>query len=111
MAASKIAILTLSVTATAALAAHRAVELDGTYPAAGANSLGITNTAGASGDRVPVDVVGTTIATAGGAVAAGDELEVGADGKLVTKTTGKTVARALAAAADGELFEVLLIAN
>jgi hypothetical protein len=45
-------------------------------------------------------------------IAAGGEIEVGADGKGVAKAAGVTVARALdAAAADGDVIRVVLIPN
>ena len=64
------------------------------------------------GDDFAVDVIGTTVVEAAGAIADGAEIEVGADAKAVTQSAGVTVARALQeAAADGDLIEVLLIAN
>ena len=61
-AATKIALLTLSIPAAAALAAERFVTTAGAYPAAGANADGVTCTAAtAAGELVPVDVVGTSI--------------------------------------------------
>ncbi|MGB3393244.1 MAG: capsid cement protein [Stenotrophomonas sp.] len=108
----KISLLTLSVIAAAALVAERAVGRDGNYAAAGGNAFGVTNTSGAIGDRVPVDALGTTIATAGGAFDDGDFLEVGSNGKLVVLDDGIAVAQALQdAAADGDRVEVLWIPN
>lgn len=105
----KISILTLAVIAAAAILPERAVGRDGNYATAAGKAFGVSNTQGAIGDRVPVDVMGTTIATAGGAFVDGDELEVGTAGKLVKKTTGVVVAIALqAATADGDRVEVLL---
>jgi len=105
----KISILTLAVIASASLAAERAVTRGGAYATAAGKIFGVTNTQGASGDRVPVDVIGTTIVTAGGAFVDGDELEVGTSGKLVKKASGVVVAIALQeATADGDRVEVLL---
>lgn len=105
-------LLTLTAIATAALAAERFVTAAGAYPAAGANAFGVTNTSAASGARVAVDVIGTTVVTAGAAIAANAYLQVGPTGKAVTRTTGVTVAQALqAASADGDRIEVLLISN
>lgn len=106
----KISVLTLSVIATVVLLAERVVARGGGYATAAGNAFGVTNTAGAIGDRVPVDVLGTTIATAGGAFADGAYLQVGASGKLVVQSTGIAVAQALqAATADGDRVEVLWI--
>lgn len=108
----KISLLTLAVVAGAALVAERAVDRDGNYSTAAGNAFGVTNSDGAIGDRVPVDVAGTAIATAGGAFDDGDFLEVGSTGKLVVQADGIAVAQALqAAAADGDRVEVLLIPN
>jgi hypothetical protein len=108
----KISLLTLTVAATAALAAERFVTVAGAYPAAKANALGVTTTQAASGEPVGVDVAGTAVATAGAAITKGASLQVGTDGKVVTKTDGVTVGVALqAASADGDRLEVLLVPN
>ncbi len=105
----KISILTLAVIAAGAIEAERAVSRGGAYATAAGKIFGVTNTKGATGERVPADVLGTTIATAGGAFVDGDELEVGTSGKLVKKTAGVVVAIALQeATADGDRVEVLL---
>jgi hypothetical protein len=107
-----ISILTLTLKAGAALAANRFVESDGTYPTAGGTALGVTRTsAGAIGDLVPIDVMGTANAEAGGAVSVGDELQVDNAGKVVERTTGVCVGVALTAGGDGSLVEVLLHLN
>ena len=82
-----------------------------TNTAAG-NAIGVTNTSAAVGEYVATDVLGTTVVTAGAAIAKGAAIEVGTAGKAVTKTSGVTVARALqAATADGDRIEVMLISN
>jgi hypothetical protein len=112
MAAAGIKILTLSVVATAALSASRAVTGTGSVPAAGGRILGITDFAGAIGDRVSVGVMGTTPGEAGAAFAADAALEVDALGRFVTLAAGTKVARAVTAAAGaGSLAEILLIPN
>lgn len=112
MAASCIKILTLSVVATAALSQYRAVTAAGAVPAAGARCLGVTDFSAPVGERVSVGVLGTVIAEAGAAFAIGAALELDAQGRLITKNTGVTVAHALAAAtAAGNLVEILLIPN
>jgi hypothetical protein len=61
---------------------------------------------GANGDVVTV-VLNKPIVylTAGGAITAGSDVEVGAGGKFVTKATGVAVAKALSGAgADGDKF-------
>lgn len=112
MSKQNIALLTLSFQASAALTADRFVSVTAGVPAAGANTIGVTRSDTAAGKMAPVDVIGTAIVEASAAIAGGAEIETTADGRAVTKTTGKTVARALqAAAAAGDKFEILLIAN
>lgn len=113
MSAVNYANLVLGITAAAALTQYRAVTATGAHPAAAANAVGFTNTAGAIGERVPVTSGGTALVTAGAAIAVGAAVEVvGVVGKVVTKSAGITVGRALtAAAADGDLIEVLVIPN
>lgn len=106
----KISLLTLHVIAAAVLLAERVVGRDGNYATAAGTAFGVTNTSGAIGDRVPTDVLGTTIATGGGIFANGDYLQVGTSGKLVKQTTGIAVAQALqASTADGDRVEILWI--
>ncbi len=107
-----IAVLTLTVTAAATLAANRFVELDGTYPTAGGKAFGVTRVDAVTGDPVPVDILGTTIVECGAAVTADAALMVDAAGKVVplTGSAKQAVARAMeAGAADGSKIEVLLI--
>lgn len=110
---SKIAVLTLPIVAASALAAERFVTSLGAYPTAGGNADGCTcSAADAAGDRVPVDVLGTSIAVAGEAIDEGDYVQVGASGFAMTQSTGIAVAKALSAAtAAGDRIRVLLIAN
>lgn len=104
--------LTLTVLATAALSANRGVTVGGAVPSAGANVIGFTRTSGAIGDRVPVDADGTVIAEAGAAFSAGAALEVDNLGRVITRTTGAIVGRALAAAgAAGQEVEIRFIPN
>lgn len=108
----KIPTLTLSITAAAALAAERFVTAAGAYPSAGGNATGITTTSAANGAPVGIDVLGTSIGTAGAAIAKNAYVQVTADGKVITRTSGVAVAIALqAATADGDRLELLLIPN
>ncbi|WP_241897840.1 capsid cement protein [Stenotrophomonas maltophilia] len=109
-----IALLTLSVQATAALTHNRFVSPAGGVAAAGGNAYGVTRSDAEIGQLAPVDVLGTTQVTAGAAIVTGAALEVGVDGKAVTADAGKVVARAAPgakAAADGDVLEVILIPN
>ncbi|MCB1738708.1 MAG: DUF2190 family protein [Rhodocyclaceae bacterium] len=106
-------ILTLSVAASGAVAAHRFVTPARDQAVADENTLGVARTAAADTEQVAVDVLGTTVVEAGAAIAAGATIKSDANGKAVTwATSGGKVAVALeAASADGDLIEVLLIPN
>jgi hypothetical protein len=108
------AVLTLTVTAAAALSANRGVTGAGAVPAAAAHVIGFTRTsAAAAGDLVPVDVLGTTIAEAGAAIAVGAAVEVDNLGRVITLAAGVQVGRMapgqIAAGAAGALVEIVLI--
>ncbi len=112
MPASKRAILTLAVLTAAVITEFRAITHTGTVPASGEAALGFSTTNAISNEMVAVDVLGTTIATAGAAIAQGALVQVGTAGKVITKTTGIAVGRALqAASADGDNIEIFLIPN
>lgn len=108
-----ISMLCLTRTAAATLAANRFVEADGTYPTAGGPALGVTRTAAVSGDLIPVDVLGTVMVEAGGAVAANGPVKVDATGRVLTHdSTNTKVGVALNAATNaGDPVEVFLIPN
>lgn len=112
MAAAGIKLLTLSVVASAALTQYRAVTAAGAVPAAGARCLGIADFNGAIGERVSVAAMGSVPAESGAAVVVGAPLELDASGRLITKTSGVTVAHALTASTGvGQVIEVMLIPN
>ena len=105
-------ILTLPMKATGAIVARRFITAVGAEAVAAGNALGVSRFAAAVGETVPVDVLGTAVVEAGGIIAAGALVEVGADGKAVAKNVGVTVARALEGSGGaGAFIEVLLIAN
>jgi hypothetical protein len=107
-----IAILTETITASAALTANRFCTQAGAVPAAGARVAGVTRTSGDIGALVPVDTMGTAIVEAAAAIVVGAAIETAADGRAVTRTSGATVASAITAAtAAGQLIEVRLITN
>lgn len=108
----KISLLTLTVLASAAVAAERFVTAAGAYPTAAGKALGVSRTDAAIGDRFPADVLGTAVITAGAAIAVDQRVEVGATGKAVPLNAGVPVGVAVqAASADGDRIEILLIPN
>lgn len=110
MPSGNLAILTLTVAATAAVATNRFVTPMGAYPAAATKGLGVARTGAAVGELLAVDVLGTSVAEAGGAFAKDDALQLDATGRAIKQTgAGIPVARALeAASAAGAFVEVLL---
>lgn len=113
MSRQNIALLALTVVATTAITADRFVTPAGAQAGADANTLGVARSAAASGERVPVDVIGTAVVESGAAVAAGATLKSDASGRAITwASSGAKVAVALeAASAAGQFIEVLLIPN
>ncbi|MDQ2821941.1 MAG: DUF2190 family protein [Pseudomonadota bacterium] len=112
MAAAAFTVMTHSVVAVAATPAFRALTGLGTAPAAGARVLGFTAFQAAAADRVTVAVLGSAIAEAGAAVAVDALLEVDVQGRVITKTSGIAVGRALQAASGaGQMVEVFLFPN
>lgn len=113
MSQQSIPLLTLTWTLTGTVAAARFVTPAGAQAGADANTLGVARTAGVSGEKVPVDVLGTAVVEAGAAISAGAALESDASGRAVTwVTAGGKVGIALeAATAAGQFIEVLLLPN
>lgn len=106
---NSISVFNLPVKAAADIKEFTFVGISGANPAAGGYALGIAAANCGAGDMAAVDVLGTASMLAGGVIAVGSEIEVGAGGKGVAKTTGKTVARALEAASADDVIEVLLV--
>ena len=109
MSQQKLSLLTMTRTAAAGVVMGQFLSPTGAVASALGPALGLTTIDAATGAPVSVDVLGTSIAIADGAITDGAELEVGTGGKARVKTTGRIVAIATQAAADGEKFEVLLI--
>lgn len=102
-------ILTLNVTATAALTAERFCSKAGAVPAAAAKGFGVARNDAAIGALAAVDVLGTVICAAGAAIADDADLELDAAGRVITRSAGVKVGKALmAAAALGDRIEILL---
>lgn len=107
-------LLTLTVVAAGVIAADRFVTPAGAQAGADANTLGVARSAAAAaGDKVPVDVLGTSVVEAGAAIAAGASIKSDASGRAITwASAGARIAIALQAAGGaGEFIEVLLIPN
>lgn len=107
---SRFAILTQSVTATAAIGEALAVGANGALATAAGPMLGLSECAAEIGERVPYTVLGIASAVAGAAInGRNTALEIGANGTLVTLNAGVMVARLNQdAAAQGDRIEVVL---
>lgn len=107
-------ILGRSFTAAAAIAQYQPVTATGAAATAGGNAIGSAEVAASQGDRYTATIMGTALMVAGGSVAPGALVEVSSTvTKVVTKTTGVAIGRYIGenTAADGDVIEVLLIAN
>ncbi|HKJ76855.1 MAG TPA: capsid cement protein [Gammaproteobacteria bacterium] len=115
MSSQAIEVLSLTKKAGGTIADKRFVAFDGTQAAADANVMGASRYAAASGNDLPVTVLGTAVVEAGGVVAVGDPVSSDAQGRAVKMdgaTYTVTVGRALEAAAQaGDFIEVTLIPN
>lgn len=108
-----IPVLTLTIAAAGVIAANRFVTPALAQAGADANTLGVARTAAAAADRIPVDVLGTTVVETGASFSAGATLKSDASGRaIVWATSGAKVALALEASTGaGQFVEVVLIPN
>lgn len=106
-------ILTLTSSLTGTVAAARFVTPLGAQAGSDANALGVARTAGVSGDKIPMDILGTAVVEAGAAITAGDTLKSDSSGRAIPwATSGARLAIALAAASQaGDVIEAFLIPN
>ncbi|EFG75191.1 hypothetical protein HMPREF0591_4869 [Mycobacterium parascrofulaceum ATCC BAA-614] len=74
--------------------------------AAGSRALGVAAWDAAAGQLVRVARGGVIKVLAGGAITAGDPVQVGAGGTAVTATTGVVVGQAIASALNGGIAQV-----
>lgn len=113
MSAQATSLLALTVVLAGTVAANRFVTPAGIQAGADANTLGVSRSAGVSGEKITVDAIGTAVVEAGAAITAGATLETDASGRAVTwATSGGKVAIALQAASGaGAMIEVLLLPN
>lgn len=106
-------VLTLPMVLTGNVGAHRLVTPAGAQAGADAVAIGAARSAGSAGERISVDVKGTTTIEAGAAISAGATLKADASGRAITwASSGAKVGFALeAAGAAGQFIEVLLLDN
>ena len=113
MATQAITVLAMPMLLTGTVAANRFVTPLGAQAGADANTYGVARSAGAAGERVTINILGTSTVEAGAAVAANATLKSDASGRAIPwATSGAKIALALeAASAAGQMIEVLLIPN
>jgi hypothetical protein len=114
MSRQAISLLNLSLLLTGTVVADRFVTGVGAQTGAAGNAIGVTRSAGISGEIVPVDVIGTAIVEAGAAIAANALVESDSVGRAVTKSAGVTLGRLApgqSASAAGQFVEIILITN
>ncbi|QHQ16552.1 DUF2190 family protein [Pectobacterium parmentieri] len=109
MGATQQVILTTTVLATAALAQQRFVGADNAPCQAGAAALGVAEVDGATGDAVPVNVLGIIAVEAGAAVERGQSVQSDDKARAVLLTdAGVSNGIALdAALAEGDIIRIL----
>ncbi|HNP57509.1 MAG TPA: DUF2190 family protein [Gordonia sp. (in: high G+C Gram-positive bacteria)] len=100
-------------TATAAITARRFVGVSGNRSARGNIAVATATAAArafgvARNDAATGELVGIVRVTAGGTIAAGADVEVGADGKAVTKASGIPVGYAVTGATNNAVVELAL---
>ena len=78
--------------------------------AAGENAIGVCISGGTAGKAVTVCVSGSVMVEAGGTIAAGAQLQTGADGTALTAAAGDVVlGYAREAGVDGQIIEMEMI--
>jgi len=104
-------ILTKTLSASGAITAERFVSAAGAQIAvAGSAAVGVARNTVASGENVAVDMLGTAIIEAGGAIAKGAAVKSGADGRALTYDVGTKAGVALMASTGaGQRIEILLL--
>lgn len=101
-------LLITSVIATAALTRLRFAGIDGDVAVAATKALGVAEVDASIGEVASVSTHGILLVTAGAAIAKKAEVEVGADGKAVTKAAGISNGIALDEAfADGDTIRII----
>ncbi|QND84173.1 putative membrane protein [Chromobacterium vaccinii] len=101
-------VLTLSVLAVNDLQARRFVGLDGKTCGDGAKALGVVEVDTEADSMAPANALGAILVEAGGAIAAGADVQSNASGQVVAKAAGLSNGIALdAATATGDVIRIL----
>lgn len=98
-------------TATEAITARRLVDYAGAHTAALA-ALGVAMFNTDSGDEISIGVAPIEVVESGAAITAGAAVETDSSGRVVTKSAGVTVGRALDTATDaGQFIRLRMFVN
>ncbi|WP_170433058.1 capsid cement protein [Ruegeria arenilitoris] len=106
---SSISVLSISVTLTGNVSAHRFVTVNGTQSGDGEAALGVSHNDEVTGRAVAVDIIGVRDMIAGAPIAKGAEVQSDANGQPITKAAGVATGLALTAAANpGDVVKILV---
>lgn len=98
--------ITDTITPIVSITKFRLIGLTG-HATAGGFARGVSQQNADAGDPVAVALDGVLIVEAGAAIDAGVDIEVGTNGKAVTKSSGVAVGHSLTAATqDGDLINI-----
>ena len=113
MSTQAITVLAMPLMLSGTVSANRFVTPLGAQAAADANTYGVARSSGVAGERVTINILGTSTVEAGAAIAANATVKSDASGRAIPwAASGAKVALALeAASAAGQMIEVLLIPN
>lgn len=98
-----IAILTLTLVATAVVRACRFTTFAGAESGANGDIFGVSQSAAAIGEAYAVDCIGTALVEAGAAFAAGDYLASDSQGRAIKASAGGITTAVVAGAAAGNV--------
>jgi hypothetical protein len=94
-------IFTLSILATAVIAACRFVTHAGAHAGVAGAAIGVSRSAAAEDAYVPVDVIGTVVVESGAAVAVGDLVQSDSTGRAITATASSLKQAVISGGAAG----------
>jgi hypothetical protein len=110
MAVGEYTVYQQEVTASATLTQYRGAQITGAAVSAGGNGF-IASTGGVSGDLVPLVILGVAIAETGATVTAGSLVEFDSVGRVINRSSGAIVGRAIQGAAISNFIQVIAIPN
>lgn len=110
MAVGEFTVYQQDVTASATLTQYRGAQITGAAVTAGGNGF-IAATGAVSGELVALTILGMTIAETGATVTAGSLVEFDSVGRVINRSAGAIVGRAIQGATVGNQIQVIVIPN